>query len=140
MTLARTRLVVALFGVAVLIAILGGLAVVGGPGTGRRDRRDAARTDSLRQIADALVCHAEAGADPAQPLTLGEISPGCLAPDAARRLVDPGTGAGFPIAYPAADHATICADFEGAAPESRVAGWLPFDAETGCVSVSLTRK
>ena len=31
MTLARTRLVVTLFGIAVLVAILAGLAVVGGP-------------------------------------------------------------------------------------------------------------
>ena len=36
MSLARTRLVVTLFGVAVLVAIIAGLAVVGGPGTGRR--------------------------------------------------------------------------------------------------------
>ena len=140
MTLARTRLVVAVFGIAVLVAIVAGLAVVGGPGTGRRDRRDAARTESLRQIADALVCHADAGADPAQPATLAEISPACLAPDTARRLVDPATGAAFPVTYPAPDHATVCADFEAPVPDTRAAGWLPFDAETGCVSVSLTRQ
>lgn len=137
MSLARTRLVVIAFGLVVLVAVVTGLAVVGGPDTGRRDRRDAARLDALRQIADALVCHADAGADPPGPAVLTEVSPACMAREAGRRLADPRTGAPYRIEHPAPDQARVCADFEGAIPESRRAGSPAFDAATGCVSVNL---
>jgi hypothetical protein len=117
MTLARTRLVVIAFGLVVLAAVAAGLAVVGGPDTGRRDRRDVARLDALRQIADALACHADAGAEPARPAALAEITPACLAPDAAPRLADPRSQAPYRIEHPAGDRATVCADFEAAIPE-----------------------
>jgi hypothetical protein len=136
-SLARTRLVVFLSGLVVLVAVATGFAVVGGPDTGRRDRRDATRLDALREIADALSCHAKAGSEPPSPTVLADISPACLASDAARRLSDPQTGAPYRIEYPTANQATVCADFEAAVSESRSAGWPPFDAATGCVSVSL---
>jgi hypothetical protein len=139
MTLARARLLVAVFGAVVLAAVVAGLAVVGGPDTGRRDRRDAARLDGLRRVAEALACHAEAGAEPARPATLAEITPACLAPDAAPELTDPRTRAPYRIEHPAADRATVCAEFEGALPDARTAGWPPFDDEAGCVSVNLAR-
>lgn len=138
MTLARTRLLVILSGLVVLVVVVAGLAVVGGPDTGRRDRRDAARLDALRQIAAALACHAEAGSGPPGPATLADISPACLASDAGRRLSDPQTGAPYRIEYPTPDRARVCADFEAAVPQSHIAGWPPFDASTGCVSVSLS--
>jgi hypothetical protein len=140
MTLARTRLVVALFGVAVLVAILAGLAVVGGPGSGRRDRRDAVRTDALRQIADALVCHAEAGAAPARPAALGELTPACLAPDAVAGMVDPQSGRAYRIAYPEPGRATVCADFERPPADRRFGGQGAFDAASGCISVTLAAR
>lgn len=137
MTLARTRLVVILFGLAVLLAVAAGLAVVGGPDTGRRDRRDDARLDALRQIADALACHADARADPANPAILPDISPACLSADVSLRLSDPQTGAPYRIEYPTPDEARVCAGFEAPLSASRSTGWPPFDAATGCVSVTL---
>jgi hypothetical protein len=139
MTLARARLLVAVFGAVVLAAVVAGLAVVGGPDTGRRDRRDAARLDGLRRVAEALACHAEAAAEPPRPATVAEITPACLAPEAATELTDPRTRAPFRIEHPAAGRATVCAEFEAPVPEARAAGWPPFDAETGCVSVNLAR-
>lgn len=137
MTLARTRLVVIAFGLVVLLAVVAGLAVVGGPGTGRSDRRDAARIEALREIADALDCHVRAAAVPAQPSAPAEISPACLSPDAGRRLVDPRTGAPYRIAYPAPGQATVCADFEGRVADGPAGGRRPFDAASGCISASL---
>lgn len=136
MSLARTRLVVAIFGLAVLAAIAAGLAVVGGPGYGRIDRRDAARLDAVRQIADALVCHVREGADPAEPDFPASISPSCLSHENASRLVDPKSGAPYRIDYPGPGRATICADFERG-PRDETA-WPVFDAKTGCATVSLT--
>lgn len=138
MTLARTRLVVILFGLAVLLAVAAGLAVVGGPDTGRRDRRDDARLNALRQIADALACHADAKSDPPNPAILGDISPACLSGDISVRLSDPQTGAPYRIEYPTPDEARVCADFEAPLSAPRSAGWPPFDAATGCVSVTLS--
>jgi hypothetical protein len=140
MSLARTRRVVAVFGAVVLAAVVGGLVAVGGPDTGRRDRRDAARLDDLRRIGEALACHAEAGATPPRPAGLAEISPACLAPDAIADLADPRTGRAYAIGYPAPDRATVCADFEAAIPDGGAAGWPPFDRDTGCVSVTLARR
>ena len=137
MTLARTRLMVAVLGAVVLAAIVAGLLAVGGPDSGRRDRRDAARLGALRQIADALTCHAAAHAEPAEPRSLEAIAPDCLAADAAADLVDPRTRAAFRIGYPAPRRVEICADFEAAVPPSRAGGWPPFDATTGCVTASL---
>jgi len=138
-TLVRTRRVVILSGLVVLAAVVIGLAVVGGPDTGRRDRRDAARLDALRQIAGALACHAASGSEPAAPITLAEVSPACLDSTTARRLLDPQTGNPYRIDYPAPDRARVCADFEATMSEARIAGWPPFDASTGCVSINTGR-
>jgi len=137
MTLARTRLLVAAFGAVVLAAVVAGLVAVGGPDAGRRDRRDAARLDALRQIADALVCHADAGAEPARPAALADLTPSCLAPDAVPGLTDPRSAQAYRIEYPEPDRATVCADFEGPPPDRRFGGRAPFDAASGCVSVTL---
>ncbi len=137
MTLARTRLLVAVFGGAVLAAVVAGLLAVGGPNAGRRDRRDSARLDAIHRIADALACHADAAAEPARPATLAELTPSCLAPDAAAGLTDPRSGRAYPIDYPEPDRATVCADFEGPPPDHRFGGRAPFDAASGCVSVAL---
>ena len=96
MTLARTRLLVAVFGGAVLAAVVAGLLAVGGPNAGRRDRRDSARLDAIHRIADALACHADAAAEPARPATLADLTPSCLAPDAVAGLTDPRSGRAYP--------------------------------------------
>lgn len=139
MTLARTRLVVILCGVVVLVAVATGLAVVGGPDAGRRDRRDAARLDALRQIADALACHADAGSAPLSPTVLADVSPACLAGDVAQQLLDPQTATPYRIEFSDPDQARVCADFEAVVSEQRRAGWPPFDPSTGCVTVNLER-
>jgi hypothetical protein len=125
-------------GLVVLAAVALGLSVVGGPEAGRRDRRDASRLAVIRQIADALSCHAQAKAEPAAPAKLAEISPTCLAGDLSG-LADPSTGAAYRIERPEPDLARVCADFERAeAANARDGGWPTFDPTTGCVSVSLT--
>jgi hypothetical protein len=139
MTLARTRLLVAVFGAVVLAAVVAGLVAVGGPDAGRRDRRDAARLDALHRIADALACHAEAAAEPARPVALADLTPSCLAPDAVDGLADPRSGEAYRIGYPEPDRATVCAAFEGPAPDRRFGGLGTFDAASGCVSVTLGR-
>jgi hypothetical protein len=135
-TLARSRATVLLAGLVVLAAVVLGLLVVGGPEAGRRDRRDAARLADIRQIADAIACHAAAKADPPAPSTIEQISPACLA-RGPQELVDPSTGAAFAIERPTPDLARVCADFEAPSRGERWPGWPPFDAATGCVSVSV---
>ena len=136
MSVARARLLVLISGLVVTAAVVLGLAAVGGPEAGRRDRRDDARLADIAQIAGALVCHAEADAAPPAPETVAEISPGCLAPAA---LADPATGAAYRIERPAPDRVSVCATFEDApSAAERGAGWPPFDPESGCVSTVLT--
>jgi hypothetical protein len=140
MTLARTRALVAGFGIVVLAAVVAGLIAVGGPDAGRRDRRDAARLDALHRIADALACHVEAGAEPARPEAIAGITPSCLAPDDVAGLVDPRSQLPYRVDYPEPARATVCADFEQPPPDRRFGGRGSFDAATGCVSVSLTSR
>jgi hypothetical protein len=140
MSLARTRRMVTAFGAVVLAAIVAGLVAVGGPDTARSDRRDAARLEDLRRLGEALTCHAEAGAAPPRPLSPAEISPACLAADAVAALVDPRSGRPYAISYPEPDRATICADFEGALPDSPAFGLPALDRGTGCISVNLARR
>jgi hypothetical protein len=137
MTRAGTRAWVAGTGLVVALAVAAGLAVVGGPEAGRRDRRDETRLADIRRIAEAVACHAEAGAEPPAPADLAAISPACLG-GATGGLVDPATAAAYPIEYPAADLARVCAGFEQPARADRWTGWPPFDPATGCVTVSLT--
>lgn len=140
MSRARTRLMVILTGLVVAIAVVLGLMLVGGPDTGRRDRRDAGRLTDLRLISQALVCHASGRAQPPAPMSLAEISPACLSADRAADLRDP-SGADYVILRPAPDLVRVCAEFEatsGRRPEF-YSGWPPFDPATGCVGAALTR-
>lgn len=141
MSLARTRLIVLLTGILVGLAIVAGMMLVGGPDTGRRDRRDAQRLSDLRIIAEALICHSSGHAEPLRPMALAEITPACLSTDRAGGLRDPGTGAAYRIARPDPLLATVCADFEHAGGRAAEAypGWPPFDPATGCVTATLTR-
>lgn len=139
-TLPQTRGLVAGFGLVVLVAIGAGLMSVGGPDSGRRERRDMVRLDALSQVADGLACHVRAGAEPARPATVGEISPACLGPDAAARLVDPLTGEAYRINYPAPDRAAICAAMEAPVAATRALAWRGFDAASGCMGVSFDQR
>lgn len=139
MNLAATRLLVLGFGLVVATAVVTGFVVVGGPDSGRRLRQDDARLADLRTIAQALICHSEAGAAPPAPVSTAEISPTCLAPGS-EGLVDPATGAAFSITYEGPTRASVCATFDLPPAGSRAAGWPPFDPATGCVSVTLARR
>ncbi|PZQ46693.1 MAG: hypothetical protein DI556_19545 [Rhodovulum sulfidophilum] len=134
--LTRARLAVAVTGLVAAGVLALTLAEVGGPDAGRRDRRDLARLSDLREIAQALICHGGGGAAPGQPTELADISPACLAPEAAQRLRDPRTGAPYAITWVDARTARVCGDLEDRA-RAWTAGWPPFDAATGCVTAAL---
>lgn len=133
--LARARIAVALTGLVCAAVLALSLALIGGPETGRRDRRDVQRVSDLREIAEALICHGgQEGAG--RPVTLADISPACLSPDAAARLLDPASRAPYAISWTDARTARVCGLFERAHP-SWTQGWPPFDAATGCVTAAL---
>ena len=141
---AAARRVVAASGVLVAAAAAAGLLVFGGPGASRSVDRDGRRLADLQTIAEALVCHAEAGAPPAgappaAPASLAEVSPACLWPGRVAGLVDPATGAPYALDRATPGVARVCAAFErpGAAPR-----WAPpsFDAPTGCLAALLPRQ
>jgi hypothetical protein len=134
----RTRARIAVGVTGVVCAIVLGLtfAEVGGPDTGRRDRRDTARLTDMREIAQALICHGAGDATTSRPVELAAISPACLSPDAAARLRDPATGAPYTITWVNARTARVCGELEDRA-RAFTAGWPPFDAATGCVTAAL---
>lgn len=137
MTPERTRGVVAASGLVVAATAAVGLWVFGGPAESRREERDAGRLGALQQIADALACHVRAEAAP--PADLASVTPGCLSPSEAGRLVDPLGADPYAIEYPAPGLARVCAAFE------RSGDALPyappnFDRETGCLTLPLARR
>jgi len=136
MTPAAARRIVALSGGVVAAVAVAGLVVFGGPAAGRSSERDARRHADLQAITEALACHAEAGATPAAPTALAGISAVCLAPGRAAELVDPRTGAAYPLDHPEPGAVRICAGFER---PSEVPPWAPpnFDALTGCLTALL---
>lgn len=109
-----------------VIALLG-LSVAGGPEANRRERRDQARIAALHEIAEAVACTAAAPGSFAAPASAADIPPACLAPDRARALADPLTGAAHAITYPAPGTVRVCASLEAPAA----------DAESGCVTAPL---
>jgi hypothetical protein len=136
LSLARTRVTVAVSGAVVAAVAALGLWQFGGPAEGRREQRDGLRLQHLHAIAEAILCHAHEGADPARPTGLAALTEACLAPGQAAALVDPAGGAGYPIDYPEPDVARVCADFERPAGVARSAS-RRFDPESGCLTVGL---
>lgn len=136
MTPARARLAVTASGVVVAAVAAVALGVFGGPGEARRAERDSRRLEHLSEIVAAVTCHVRAGADPARPAALVEITAACLAPTRAAAFVDPLTGAAYPLDYPDAGTVRVCATLER--PEPRP--WMApaFDAATGCLAAALT--
>ncbi len=135
MTPARARAAVTLSGV--VVAAVAGVAlwVFGGPGDARRAERDGRRLDHLSEIVTAVGCHVRAGAAPARPATLAEVTAACLAPTRAAGLVDPLTAGPYRLDYPDARSVRACADLEQAEPRP----WMgpAFDAATGCLAAPL---
>ncbi|TPE49386.1 hypothetical protein [Amaricoccus solimangrovi] len=132
----RARAAVAVTGLVCAVVLGLSLALIGGPDAGRRDRRDTQRLADMREIAQALICHGDAKASPAQPAALGEISPACLAPGSEGRLRDPSTGAPYAIDWVDGRTARVCGALEDRA-RSWTSGWPPFDSASGCVTAAL---
>lgn len=125
--LPRARAMVGLVAAAGTVIALLGLSVAGGPEANRRERRDQARIAALHEIAEAVACTAAAPGSFAAPASAADIPPACLAPDRARALADPLTGAAHAITYPAPGTVRVCASLEAPAA----------DAESGCVTAPL---
>ncbi|MFQ8429829.1 hypothetical protein [Amaricoccus sp. W119] len=132
----RARVAVAVTGIVCAAVLAASLSLIGGPGSGRRDRRDADRLSDMREIARALICQGDAEASPAQPADLAEISPACLSPDDAADLRDPSSGAAYAITWSDARTARVCGELEDRS-RAWTRGWPPFDASTGCVTAAL---
>lgn len=116
----------------VVIAITLGLMLSGGPGMGRKERRDETRIADLQALAEQVRCLAKAE-DGHLPETIRGTAP-CITPrgSSGLRFEDPFTAA--PYLYEVVDNSsfTLCAEFE--APE-RLAPPVTasFNAETGCI-------
>ena len=114
-------------GIVVIAAIGAGLATVGGPGTGRIEKRDSARLSDLQQLKRFVTCVARSS-DNNVPDTLDPV------PTCQQNLTteDPFTGEAY--VYRKLDDTTfdLCASFE--APE-RFSKWQQneLDLETGCI-------
>jgi len=108
-------------------ALGGGLALSGGPGQGRKERRDEARHQDLQRLSSLVQCRANAeGGLPADLLN----TPAC--PETARRE-DPFTAA--PYRYEAIDARSfrLCAGFELPLEPTQIWGASEIDAEAGCL-------
>ena len=109
----------------VLAALVGGLAVVGGPGHARAEKRDDIRRADLRRIADRIIC--EEGGQAA-------FKRACRGADEA--LHDPLTGAAYEVTRRDGTF-KVCATFEVAQQEAEDSahwqGLLHFEGVRGCL-------
>lgn len=87
-------------------AIAGGLAVTGGPGQGRAERRDDLRLADLMAIAGHLDCRADAGGG-----VVTDLSPSPACP-AIVRASDPFTGTAYRVEVVDAQNLRLCAGFD----------------------------
>ena len=123
----------------VVIVILGGLVALVGVNVFGAAEEAAVRTaeTQLHHFTEAITLYRLQHRR--LPRDLAELTPSCLAPDAVDGLSDPRSRQAYRIDYPEPDRATVCAVFEGPAPDRRFGGAGTFDAASGCVSVTLGR-
>ncbi|MFC3570586.1 hypothetical protein [Paracoccus sp. TOH] len=112
-------------GLLAAIAIVLGLALTGGPGQARKERRDRQREGDLSALATLVRCLADNNGR-RLPARL-ETTPQC---DWQARLADPFTGAPYRYEVTGPRSYRLCAGFE--LPEDRPPGLRDRDAE-GCV-------
>lgn len=135
----REHLATILIGGMALVAVVAGLWLIGGPGSGKAERRDRARMDDLRELGPFVACVADLGD--------GHL-PKALAPEPAcgenLRFTDPYTGEPYRyrIDFETEVRArySLCAGFE--APDRVMNAYLPqgsFDPTTGCAGFSYER-
>lgn len=108
------------------LAVGGGLALTGGPATGRAERRDETRYDDMRRLVGLVDCLAGAGGD-RLPQSIA-ASDYCPSP---ARLTDPFSGQ--PYRYEIIDAASyrLCVEFELPFPARRLE-LEEYDAASGC--------
>ncbi len=115
------------FGVVVVAAIVAGIVSVGGPGTGRMEKRDQARMTDINMLNAYVTCVARA-----QDKTLPDSLDGNS--DCRRELdrVDPFTNEPYVYRKLAEDSYELCAGFE--LPDA-LNQWQAqnLDKETGCI-------
>lgn len=116
----------AAFAIALLaaVAVIAGLALTGGPGQARKERRDRERESDLSALARLVVCLARENGD-RLPAALA-ITPQC---DWQVRLADPFTGDAYRYEVTGPRSYRLCAGFE--LPPRRPSGPAARDA-TGC--------
>ena len=114
-------------GIAVVAAIIAGIATVGGPAQGRMEKRDMARMQDLRDLQSYVTCVARA-----RDKTLPDSLDGN--PECPRDLTTEDPWDGTPYTYPKLDAISyeLCAKFE--LPEE-LPSWQAqqLNKETGCV-------
>lgn len=118
----------------VAAAVLAGLYAVGGPGSGRAERRDEVRLDDLAWLVQFTECVARSsGGEPPETLAAFPECGGDL------RLADPYTNDPYTYQKLSATAYRLCAGFERPASISRYAyGWMDgFEPSTGCVTLSV---
>lgn len=108
-----------------VIAILGGLLLIGGPEQARKERRDQQRHADLAAMTGLVRCLADRNGGQL-PQTLA-AEPDC---NGQIRMTDPGGGAPYRYQVTGPDSYQLCADFE--LPQERRIGWMDRDAD-GCV-------
>lgn len=121
------------FGVVVVLAIIGGIATVGGPATGRMEKRDQARISDLNELRNYVTCVARAR-DKTLPDSLDGNS------ECKRNLnrTDPFDGTPYVYRKLSDTSYELCANFERPEALSRWQG-QNLHSETGCLRYEYVR-
>ncbi|GGE58870.1 type II secretion system protein [Actibacterium pelagium] len=115
------------FGVVVVLAIIGGIVTVGGPATGRMEKRDQARLSDIRALQNYVTCVARAR-DKTLPDSLDGNN------ECRRELdrTDPFDGTPYVYRKLSETSYELCANFE--LPDALSTWQRPqLDPETGCL-------
>jgi hypothetical protein len=119
----------------VVVAVIVGLVVVGGPTAGRMEKRDEARITDLRELASFVECVADSNQN-TLPEKLGQIE--SCSRDV--RLSDPFTDVPYRYEPISPTAFRVCAELErpGAATQTSWHNW-EFEPSTGCLTASYLR-
>lgn len=112
----------------VALAIGLGLAVTGGPGQGRKERRDEMRLEDLNQLSAQVYCLARASAGQLPT----DLSSTALCPGALRRA-DPYSGQPYRYDILSPETYRLCAGFETDLAVLMDWNRVNLDAEAGCI-------
>lgn len=124
-----------LIGALAAVAVVLGLVVVGGPGTGRAERRDATRERDIYNLSHYVNCTIDTG-EGTLPTELPETET-CTTMYPDTRRADPFTGKPYRFERLSDNEYRLCADFE-LTELARTEGYrdTAFDPATGCRSFS----